>query len=87
VTKGCKRPPAPPSPAAARPQVRQFMKGTEGPWAGNFANAICGSPTLYAHTNAGESSRVTVRATCSPAPGPSGLQSPLLPAINPLHLG
>ncbi|KIY96248.1 glycogen operon protein GlgX [Monoraphidium neglectum] len=30
------------------------MKGTEGPWAGNFANAICGSPTLYAHTNAGE---------------------------------
>jgi hypothetical protein len=35
-------------------QVRQFMKGTDGPWAGDFASAICGSPGLYANPEAGE---------------------------------
>lgn len=29
------------------------MKGTDGPWAGNFASALCGSPGIYAHTEAG----------------------------------
>jgi hypothetical protein len=29
------------------------MKGTDGPWAGDFASAICGSPGLYAHATAG----------------------------------
>ncbi|KAI8476733.1 MAG: isoamylase [Monoraphidium minutum] len=37
-----------------RDTVRQFMKGTDGPWAGNFASALCGSPGLYASTTAGE---------------------------------
>lgn len=33
-----------------RDTVRQFIKGTEGQWAGAFASAICGSPDLYANT-------------------------------------
>ena len=30
-----------------RDTTRQFIKGTEGPWVGNFAAALCGSPDLY----------------------------------------
>lgn len=30
-----------------RDSVRQFIKGTDGPWAGAFAAAICGSPEIY----------------------------------------
>lgn len=30
-----------------RDAVRQFIKGTDGNWAGAFAAAICGSPELY----------------------------------------
>lgn len=37
-----------------RDTVRQFLKGTEGPWAGNFASALCGSPNLYANTHPAE---------------------------------
>lgn len=28
--------------------VRNFIKGTDGPWAGDFASAVCGSPNIYA---------------------------------------
>lgn len=31
-----------------RDTVRQFIKGTEGPWAPAFAAALCGSPSIYA---------------------------------------
>jgi isoamylase len=31
-----------------RDTVRQFVKGTEGPWAPAFAAALCGSPSIYA---------------------------------------
>jgi isoamylase len=37
-----------------RDTVRQFLKGTEGPWAGNFASALCGSPNIYANTHPAE---------------------------------
>jgi pullulanase/glycogen debranching enzyme len=37
-----------------RDTVRQFLKGTEGPWAGNFASALCGSPNLYANNHPAE---------------------------------
>ncbi|KAF8057146.1 ISA1 [Scenedesmus sp. PABB004] len=37
-----------------RDTVRQFLKGTEGPWAGNFASALCGSPNLYANHHPAE---------------------------------
>eukprot|EP00879_Flechtneria_rotunda_P004985 GHRR01005261.1.p1 GENE.GHRR01005261.1~~GHRR01005261.1.p1 ORF type:complete len:888 (+),score=273.41 GHRR01005261.1:539-3202(+) len=37
-----------------RDTVRQFLKGTEGPWAGNFASALCGSPNIYANTQPAE---------------------------------
>jgi len=30
-----------------RDTVRQFMKGTDGPWVGAFAEALCGSPDTY----------------------------------------
>lgn len=30
-----------------RDTVRQFIKGTDGPWAGEFASALCGSPDVY----------------------------------------
>lgn len=30
-----------------RDVVRNFIKGTDGPWAGDFASAICGSPNIY----------------------------------------
>ncbi|GAX79055.1 hypothetical protein CEUSTIGMA_g6495.t1 [Chlamydomonas eustigma] len=33
-----------------RDVVRNFIKGTDGPWAGDFASAICGSPNLYANS-------------------------------------
>lgn len=32
-----------------RDVVRNFIKGTDGPWAGDFASAICGSPNIYAN--------------------------------------
>lgn len=32
-----------------RDTVRNFIKGTDGPWAGNFAAALCGSPDIYAN--------------------------------------
>jgi isoamylase len=31
-----------------RDAVRQFIKGTDGAWAGAFASALCGSPGIYA---------------------------------------
>jgi isoamylase len=31
-----------------RDTVRQFVKGTDGPWAPAFAAALCGSPSIYA---------------------------------------
>ena len=30
-----------------RDTVRQFVKGTEGPWVGNLASVLCGSPHIY----------------------------------------
>lgn len=30
-----------------RDVVRSFIKGSEGPWAGDFAAALCGSPNIY----------------------------------------
>lgn len=35
--------------------VRQFIKGADGPWAGAFAGAICGSPGVYGTTQPAES--------------------------------
>jgi len=32
--------------------VRQFVKGTDGPWAGKFASALCGSPELFGRAEA-----------------------------------
>ena len=32
-----------------RDTVRQFVKGTDGPWASNFASVLCGSPHIYLH--------------------------------------
>jgi len=37
-----------------RDTVRQFIKGTDGPWAGSFASALCGSPNLYKEHHAPE---------------------------------
>ena len=37
-----------------RDTVRQFIKGTDGPFAGGFASALCGSPGLYASTTPGD---------------------------------
>lgn len=37
-----------------RDTVRMFVKGTDGPWAGNFASALCGSPNIYASPTPGE---------------------------------
>ncbi|GIL94491.1 hypothetical protein Vretimale_670, partial [Volvox reticuliferus] len=33
-----------------RDVVRNFIKGTDGPWAGDFASAVCGSPNIYANS-------------------------------------
>lgn len=30
-----------------RDTVRSFVKGSDGPWVGAFASAICGSPNIY----------------------------------------
>lgn len=30
-----------------RDTVRQFAKGTDGPWVGNLASVLCGSPHIY----------------------------------------
>ena len=30
-----------------RDTVRQFVKGTDGPWVGNLASVLCGSPHVY----------------------------------------
>ncbi len=30
-----------------RDTVRQFIKGSEGPWAAAFAQAVSGSPNIY----------------------------------------
>ena len=30
-----------------RDTVRQFVKGTDGPWVGNMASVLCGSPHIY----------------------------------------
>lgn len=35
-----------------RDTVRHFIKGSDGPWAGDFASAICGSPNIYSNPNA-----------------------------------
>jgi isoamylase len=32
-----------------RDTTRQFVKGTDGSWAGGFASALCGSPNVYAN--------------------------------------
>lgn len=37
-----------------RDTVRQFIKGTEGPFAAAFASAVCGSPSIYAAGEPGE---------------------------------
>lgn len=37
-----------------RDTVRNFIKGTDGPWAGAFASALCGSPNIYASTTPAE---------------------------------
>jgi len=37
-----------------RDVVRHFIKGTDGPWAGDFAAALCGSPNIYAKHEANE---------------------------------
>jgi isoamylase len=37
-----------------RDTVRQFVKGTEGPFASSFASAVCGSPSIYAAEQPGE---------------------------------
>ncbi|DBB07506.1 TPA: Iron-sulfur assembly protein 1 [Trebouxia sp. C0006] len=37
-----------------RDTVRQFVKGTEGPWAAAFAQALSGSPGLYSQTEPAE---------------------------------
>ena len=29
--------------------MRQFIKGTDGPWVSNFASVLCGSPNIYLH--------------------------------------
>lgn len=34
--------------------MKQFVKGTEGPWVGAFASAICGSPNIYASEMPGD---------------------------------
>merc|ERR1711903_102730 len=35
-----------------RDAVRQFVKGTDGPWAGKFASALCGSPDIFGRAEA-----------------------------------
>ncbi|KAL3147709.1 Iron-sulfur assembly protein 1 [Trebouxia sp. C0010 RCD-2024] len=37
-----------------RDTVRQFIKGTDGPWAAAFAQAMSGSPALYSQTEPAE---------------------------------
>lgn len=37
-----------------RDVVRNFIKGTDGNWAGDFASVMCGSPNVYAEKEAGE---------------------------------
>lgn len=37
-----------------RDNVRQFIKGSEGNWAGTFAGAVCGCPDVYGKQEAGE---------------------------------
>ncbi|QDZ18260.1 isoamylase [Chloropicon primus] len=37
-----------------RDNVRNFIKGSDGPWAGTFAGAICGSPDVYGNAEPGE---------------------------------
>ncbi|BDA40513.1 Isoamylase 1, chloroplastic [Coccomyxa sp. Obi] len=37
-----------------RDTVRQFIKGTEGPFASAFASSVCGSPSIYASAEPGE---------------------------------
>ena len=37
-----------------RDNVRNFIKGSDGPWAGTFAGAICGSPDVYGNPEPGE---------------------------------
>ena len=37
-----------------RDNVRQFIKGSDGPWAGTFAGAICGCPDVYGKEEAAE---------------------------------
>lgn len=32
---------------AFRDTARQWVKGTDGPWVGNFASIVCGSPHIY----------------------------------------
>ena len=34
-------------------QLPSRGQGTEGPWAGDFASAICGSPNIYAKAGRG----------------------------------
>lgn len=38
-----------------RDVVRSFIKGTDGPWAGDFAAALCGSPNIYSDNTPQES--------------------------------
>jgi isoamylase len=37
-----------------RDTARQFIKGTDGSWVGNFASTLCGSPQVYAAEQPGE---------------------------------
>lgn len=68
--------------AAPARQVRQFVKGTDGNWAGDFASALCGSPGLYAQTGAGESGDTGARGGGGrrAAGRPARLAPPRLPA-------
>ena len=43
-----------------RDTVRQFIKGTEGPFASAFASSVCGSPTIYASAEPGEGEKTDI---------------------------
>ena len=55
-----------------RDTVRQFIKGTEGPFASAFASAVCGSPTIYAEAEPGEGEPTDIQHYQTP---PSCIQS------------
>lgn len=48
-----------------RDTVRQFIKGTEGPFASAFASSVCGSPTIYASAEPGEGDISDILHSCA----------------------